>query len=350
VDLELLDHFLRARQEEVTALDRHLRRGLSRPQHAAGLFMTYIVERLPDYPAMVFSRFGEALLQTRPAVALFGDYTRVGGSSRYLVDRWLGDPVARERYLVEVGVTGHHRLRRYRHADLGELELYRQLLLDPVEYQLLLVFTAVPGSPSDEKLRCLVAAHTECAVHEPSPTPSRRPGWRARLAGAFCAGIRPENAARTPGTPTHDEETDMTTPEHQLADLFVEMTNTHNPDLVDRFVAEDYVNHNDFVADGREANREFWAAFFTGLPDVKVTREDLVISGDRVVGRFVYRGTHTGDLLGIPASGKPVEMRSIDIWRVADGMFVEHWDELNLMQMFQQIGALPPLGGPQAQP
>jgi len=134
---------------------------------------------------------------------------------------------------------------------------------------------------------------------------------------------------------------------HQLADLFVEMTNTHNPDLVDRFIAETYLNHNDFVADGREANRQFWAAYFTGLPDVSVTMEDLVVSGDRVVGRFTYRGTHTGDLLGIPASGKPVEMRSIDIWRVADGMFVEHWDQLNLMQMFQQIGALPALGGPE---
>ena len=77
----------------------------------------------------------------------------------------------------------------------------------------------------------------------------------------------------------------MTTPEHQLAALYVEMLNTHNPDLVDRFVAEDYVNHNDFVADGREANRQFWTAFFTGLPDVSVTTEDLIISGDRVVGR-----------------------------------------------------------------
>ena len=132
--------------------------------------------------------------------------------------------------------------------------------------------------------------------------------------------------------------------DHQLADRYVEMINTHDPDVVDRFVAEDYVNHNAFVADGREANRQFWTVFFAGLPDVRVTMEDLVVSGDRVVGRFVYRGTHTGDLMGIPATGQPVEMRSIDIWRVQNGMFVEHWDELNLMQVFQQIGALPPLG------
>jgi steroid delta-isomerase-like uncharacterized protein len=137
----------------------------------------------------------------------------------------------------------------------------------------------------------------------------------------------------------------MTTTGHQLTDVYVAMLNSHDADLVDQFVAEDYVNHNPFVADGREGNRQFWSAFFAALPDLSATIEDLVVSGDRVVGRFVYRGTHTGELMGIPASGNPVEMRSIDIWRVQDGLFVEHWDELNLLQVFQQVGALPPLGG-----
>ena len=136
----------------------------------------------------------------------------------------------------------------------------------------------------------------------------------------------------------------MDQPGQQLAETYLSMLNNHDPDLVDRFVADEYRNHNAFVADGREANRQFWTVFFAALPDVSVTMEDLVISGDRVVGRFVYRGTHTGDLMGIPASGNPVEMRSIDIWRVKDGMFVEHWDELNLLEMFQQMGAIPPLG------
>jgi steroid delta-isomerase-like uncharacterized protein len=136
----------------------------------------------------------------------------------------------------------------------------------------------------------------------------------------------------------------METNGRHLAETYLVMLNKHEPDLVDRFVAEDYRNHNAFVADGREANRQFWAAFFTGLPDLSATMEDFVTSGDRVVGRFVYRGTHAAELMGIPASGNQVEMRSIDIWRVEDGMFAEHWDELNLMQMFQQMGALPPLG------
>jgi steroid delta-isomerase-like uncharacterized protein len=126
----------------------------------------------------------------------------------------------------------------------------------------------------------------------------------------------------------------------RLTETFVRMLNTHDPDLVDEFVASEYRNHNAFVDDGREANRTFWAGFFAALPDLTATMEDLIASGDRVVGRFVYRGTHLGDFMGIPASGQPVEMRSIDIWRVADGMFVEHWDELNTLQVFQQMGAL----------
>ena len=126
----------------------------------------------------------------------------------------------------------------------------------------------------------------------------------------------------------------------RLAEAFVRMLNEHDPDLVDGFVATEYRNHNFFVADGREANRQFWAGFFAALPDLTATMEDLVVSGDRVVGRFVYRGTHRGEFMGIPATGRRVEMRSIDIWRVADGMFVEHWDELNTLQVLQQMGAL----------
>jgi steroid delta-isomerase-like uncharacterized protein len=128
---------------------------------------------------------------------------------------------------------------------------------------------------------------------------------------------------------------------HRLAEAFVRMLNEHDPDLVDTFVASNYRNHNVFVDDGRDANRQFWAGFFAALPDLTATTEDLVVSGDRVVGRFVYRGTHRGEFMGIPASGRRVEMRSIDIWRVEDGMFVEHWDELNTLEVLQQMGALP---------
>jgi steroid delta-isomerase-like uncharacterized protein len=131
---------------------------------------------------------------------------------------------------------------------------------------------------------------------------------------------------------------------HRLAATYLQMLNEHEPNLVDAFVARDYRNHNTFVDDGREANRRFWTGFFGALPDLTATMEDLVVAGDKVVGRFVYRGTQSGEFMGLPATGRPVEMRSIDIWRVADGMFVEHWDELNTLEVFQQIGALPQVG------
>jgi steroid delta-isomerase-like uncharacterized protein len=135
----------------------------------------------------------------------------------------------------------------------------------------------------------------------------------------------------------------MTDDHGQLAETYLDMLNSHDADAVDRFVAVGYVNHNPFVADGREGNRVFWAEFFAAFPDLTATMDDLVIAGDRVVGRFTYRGTHRGPLLGIPPTGRPVEMRSIDIWRVAAGEFAEHWDELNLLEVFQQLGVIPAL-------
>lgn len=166
--------------------------------------MVRIVERLADTPAMVFSQFGETLLQTRAAVALFGDYTRFSGMARYLVYRWFTDPAQRAIYppedhalrgrvftvdlravytadptgtageiveallavspefaevwrLHEVDVTHHLELKRYCHPELGELEMYSRRLYDPDEGQDLLVFMAEPGSPSEEKLQRLVA-------------------------------------------------------------------------------------------------------------------------------------------------------------------------------------------------
>jgi hypothetical protein len=145
MDRALLAHFLQAHYDGVTGPEGQ----------PASPVVLRIVERLRDWPVMVFSWSGEVLAQTRPAIALIGDYLHSGGSSRHVVDRWFTDPQARERYLVEIGPAGRAHLRRYRHAGLGALELYRQVLLDPAERQLLLAVMAVPGSASEEKLRRL---------------------------------------------------------------------------------------------------------------------------------------------------------------------------------------------------
>ena len=61
--------------------------------------------------------------------------------------------------------------------------------------------------------------------------------------------------------------------------------------------------------------------------------------GDTLIGRFRYSGTFTHPLLGYVPTGQTIEMRSIDIWRVKDGLLAEHWDELNTLDVFVQMGA-----------
>jgi steroid delta-isomerase-like uncharacterized protein len=127
----------------------------------------------------------------------------------------------------------------------------------------------------------------------------------------------------------------------EVAHRFAAMLNAGDPEELDGFLAENYINHNPFVADGLDANKAFWRQWLQAFPDTQVTVEDAFASGDRVAGRFTYRATHRGEFLGIPATGRPVEMRSIDIWRVDGGKMVEHWDELNLLDFMQQLGAVP---------
>ncbi len=135
----------------------------------------------------------------------------------------------------------------------------------------------------------------------------------------------------------------MTQQTLSLAGKFAETLNTRNVDLFDTFIASDYVNHNPSVAPGLQGVKEFFAGWLVAFPDTIVTMEDAFVAGDKVVGRYTYRATHRGTFLGIPPTGKQVTMRSIDIWRVQDSVFIEHWDELNTLEVMQQLGVVPPL-------
>ena len=105
------------------------------------------------------------------------------------------------------------------------------------------------------------------------------------------------------------------------------------------------MNHNAFAKPGLEGSKKVLGAIIAGVPDLKVTAEDVFVSADgsRVVGRYRYDGTHTENLHGYSGTGKPFAMHSIDIWRVEDGKFVEHWDELNTLDVFIQVPSHPVL-------
>lgn len=126
---------------------------------------------------------------------------------------------------------------------------------------------------------------------------------------------------------------------HPAVEDFLAMVNTRDADRVDTHCTLEHIDHNPVVPDGREANRIFWKGVFAAFPDITATVKDLLVSGDRVAGRFEYEATHQGEFLGIPATYRKVVIRSIDIWRLEDGLFAEHWDQTNLTEVLQELRA-----------
>ncbi len=132
-----------------------------------------------------------------------------------------------------------------------------------------------------------------------------------------------------------------------IARRFVEeVMNAGNPAAADEFIAPILVVHNPVPgqAPGREGFKQTFARLRDAFPDLHFTIEDLLADGDKVMIRSTYRGTHRGELLGFPATGKPVAVMGIDLLRFADGKIVEHWGTYDQMDMLHQLGVLPSPG------
>jgi predicted ester cyclase len=115
-----------------------------------------------------------------------------------------------------------------------------------------------------------------------------------------------------------------------------------NADVLDEFMAPDFVEHNPFP--GMEPTRDGWKKVFMGFVDGAPGYhevEDLVAEGDKVVARIVGYGRHQGDLFGMPATGKDIRVSGIAIWRLREGKIVEHWHETDQVGLLQQVGVLP---------
>jgi steroid delta-isomerase-like uncharacterized protein len=128
-----------------------------------------------------------------------------------------------------------------------------------------------------------------------------------------------------------------------LAERFAETLTDHDLDGFAELLAEEYVNHNRYAAPGKDGSVAVFADFIGAFEGFRAEVNDIIDAGDTLVGRYTYRGRHTGTFLGVPPSGAEIKLHSIDIWRVRDGRLHEHWDELNTLEFFQQIGAVPAL-------
>lgn len=127
-----------------------------------------------------------------------------------------------------------------------------------------------------------------------------------------------------------------------LAHDFAEIINAKEIERFDDLLHPDYINHNRYAAPGREGSKGIFYGLVEALPDMTVTVHDALAVGDRVVGRYSYTGTFTNPLFGNAPTGEQVTMTTIDIWQVQDGRFIEHWDEINSLELFVQLGAVTP--------
>ncbi len=89
------------------------------------------------------------------------------------------------------------------------------------------------------------------------------------------------------------------------------------------------------------------AGFRAAFPDASITVEDVIAVEDRVAFRSVMRGTHRGDFLGVAPTGREVEVGLLDVIRLEDGRFAEHWGGPDLFDLLRQLGGDPKReGGP----
>jgi predicted ester cyclase len=128
-----------------------------------------------------------------------------------------------------------------------------------------------------------------------------------------------------------------------LLERYVAAFNQHDPDAFKDAIAENYVQHNGRSGPGLAALQGLMRGYFQTFPDFHIDVEDRIISGDKVVARNTLTATHSQPVqLGpsgpvFPPTGKKLVWGGIDIWRVAEGKFAEHWDENDFAGLARQL-------------
>ena len=115
-------------------------------------------------------------------------------------------------------------------------------------------------------------------------------------------------------------------------------------DVAEEIYASDFVDHDLVLPQemhGPEEMKEYVGMYRSAFPDLKVTLEDQVAEGDKVVNRWTAQGTHRGEYMGVAPTGKEVEFAGIHISRInEEGQIAENWEVYDLMGLMRQIGAV----------
>lgn len=123
---------------------------------------------------------------------------------------------------------------------------------------------------------------------------------------------------------------------------FEEGMNQRKLQVFEAIMAPNYVNHDmPAPGPGPEGFRAVVGMFFEAFPDMRITLDDVIGEGEKVVTRGHWVGTHKGAFMGVPATGKSVNVKFMDMWRLENGKAVENWVQMDLLSLMQQLGAVP---------
>ena len=122
-----------------------------------------------------------------------------------------------------------------------------------------------------------------------------------------------------------------------------EAWNKGNVDIMDELMAAHYARHMAISAPPltRDGQKQRILGFRRAFPDLRLTIEDMVAEGEKVSFRLTLRGTHQGDFMHVPPTGKQIVVGAVDVARFEDGKVVEQWGQTDMLGLLQQLGAIP---------
>lgn len=123
-----------------------------------------------------------------------------------------------------------------------------------------------------------------------------------------------------------------------------EIFNRGDLNVVAELVAPDYLHHDPTTREfgsGIEGFRQLIRFYRSAFPDLSITLDDQIASGDKVVDRWTGRGTHQGKFMDMAPTGKQVTASGISIHRISGGRIAETWNNYDALGMLQQLGIVP---------
>jgi len=160
--------------------------------------------------------------------------------------------------------------------------------------------------------------------------------WLGAKSWLLAVGFKSEGLDR--------EEMSTTESNKAVIGRFIEeVINQNRMDRADDLVVEDFVELDPFPGQrpGREGLKEVLGMMRTAFPDIHWMVDEMVAEGDTVVTRFTWKGTHRGEFLGVPATGKGVTVKGVVIDQLADGKMSQSRILMDSLGMMQQLGVVP---------